>query len=128
MFALYRGLSAYGSSYWRALVVLLAMLILASALFMWAGLRSVQNEPNERSRLIQCHIPPRAGENRPTLNELAMDYADAFTQTLSVMIFQRERAYRPANRCSRALESIVAVTLSGQVTLLLLALRRRFKR
>ena len=127
-YAIYRYLSAYGSSYWQALAVIVMMVLIFPGLFMFTGLQSVPTRIEEPSHSIQYHIPPREDENRPALKQISTDYLHSITHTLEILTFQRERRYRPANMFAQAFESFTTIILAGQVALLLLAIRRRFKR
>ncbi|RMD65687.1 hypothetical protein D6817_05595, partial [Candidatus Pacearchaeota archaeon] len=127
-FEIYKVASRYGTSYWQALLVLLGLILFFSGIFMLSGLR------------------PREGYGLPSINyELCFDwkclapswnewrdrlenYGRAFVHTLSILTFQRERPYIPANTWTLFWVSVAVPLLVGQAALVLLAIRRRFKR
>ena len=128
-YALYRFLSVYGTSYWRALGILICMVLFVSTVFLFTGLAAT-GPPTIGSSplLIKYHFPAVTGEPRVGMLEVVRDFGQAFVNTLSVLTFQRERSYRAASAYSQAFEAIASIFLTGQTAMLLLAIRRRFKR
>lgn len=100
----YRILSNYGTSYVQALIVLGIFIMFFSAIFFSVGFRPVS-------------------EGVPELN-----FGRAILLTLSVVTFQRERFYEPIDDWGRFWLYFSVFVLTAQVALLLLAIRRRFKR
>ncbi len=65
---------------------------------------------------------------RASRQQKVSDSVSAFLFTLSLLTFQKERLYEPANRCTQFWVYIAVFLLSGQMVLVLFAIRRRFKR
>jgi hypothetical protein len=128
-FAIYRILSAYGTSYWQALIVLIFIIAFLSATFLLSGLSAVQPSLNTSNpALIKYELSARDGHPRATLSEISQDYVRAIAHTLSLMTFQRERQYRATGTLSQVLEAVASIVMAGQTALFLLAIRRRFRR
>jgi len=123
-YLLYRILSNYGSSYWQAAFVLLFFAIVASSGFMLLGLRPTESHVGLRPVryvLAPCFcLPP--------VSELAADFGHSATHVLSMLTFQREKAFEPATVQAQAWQALSSIFLTGQGALVLLAIRRRFKR
>jgi hypothetical protein len=127
-FALYRVLSAYGTSYWQALLVLVCMIFLFSTVFLFSGLSSVQPPVLADRSFIKYDLRAKQGDTQATLSDVAGDYARTIAHTLSLLTFQRERQYRASGPLSQAFEAMASIFLAGQSALLLLAIRRKFRR
>jgi hypothetical protein len=127
-FRVYRLLSIYGSDYWRAAWVLLLMVLLAALAFLFAGLRDTPSQPGASQSIIQYRFPARGGEPIATASQFFRDYPKALVHTLSILTFQRQRPFNPLGWPSHALEALFTILFTGQSALLLLAIRRRFKR
>lgn len=123
-FLIYRFLSYYGSSYWRAALILFGFVLLASAGFMIFGLRPTEGQVGLREVryvLAPCFcLPP--------LKDLTVDFRSSLTHVLSILTFQREKAFEPASLSAQAWQALSSIILTGQGALVLLAIRRRFKR
>ena len=125
-FGVYRLLSAYGCGYWNAFFVLAALVFTVAALFMFAGvaptdaIRAVSAEPI-RYRL-------GFGGTPVSLPRVANDYGACIVHTLTLLTFQRDRAFTPVSAMGYMLQSLATVLLAGQGAMVLLAIRRSFKR
>ncbi|MCL6481210.1 MAG: pentapeptide repeat-containing protein [Firmicutes bacterium] len=119
---LYFLLSRYGISYRRAIVSLCVLLLLFAALFTWAGVR-----PREADAGIVISWS-RAWQQPKRWSQMKRAFWAGLMTTLETATLQREPAYRPANDAGRLLAVGVLVAIPGQLALLLLALRRRFRR
>lgn len=102
---IYKLSSNYGTSYIQALIVLVLLLVVFSLSFLLTGFRPTNESQGARFGLL-----------------------DAFLLSLSIITFQRERFYEPVGWQSRLCLYIAVVMLTAQIALLLLAIRRRFKR
>jgi len=136
----YRALSMYGSSYARALIWLaLFLLVLFPLLFAWSGIRPA--DPASAGRQVTPRFAPlpdpliswsqaccARGPGCDRSIDLVYTYRSALLATLEVVTFQKERTFEPAHWEGRMAAALLLAAVSGQLTLLLLALRRRFRR
>ena len=124
-YKLYRVFSGYGASWARALCWLLvwSLLVFPSA-FMVAGFQRVDPVGGKSVRVIQYRLAPDPRNIRQWL----LDYGQAISLSLSAATFQRVRLYEPAGPWSYFLMISGSVIFTSQAALLLLALRRQFKR
>jgi len=124
-YACYRILSGYGTNYWQALLVLLLMVVGLSGAFLLCGF--VEGS-GEQKRVIEYELVPDQ-EHRPTpIGALIGDYAHSTLFTLSILAFRSSGFYEPLGGWSLLLGYITRVMLSGQIALVLFAIRRRFRR
>lgn len=107
---LYRWASYYGSSYQRAFCVLLIFLLLFAAFFVQAGLR-----------------PYGAPASAPDLCGWKALWA-GFVHSLQVATFQRITRYVTSGDFGQLVAVLENILMPAQLALLLLALRRRFRR
>ncbi len=126
-FSVYRTLSCYGCSYWQAVFVFCVFLIVFSAVFMLTGLI-----PTQAGVLLglspikyQLSLHP---EQWPHMAEVAKDFFWATQNTLLFVLLQRNRPFTAGGLVGQLLESASGVVLAGQIALVLLAIRRRFRR
>jgi hypothetical protein len=132
----YRLLSSYGSSYGRAFGVLMGFILLFAFLLPAFGLRmplaskaqalcpySDPRYPDSAMISWRCALehPQRARQLIHTFNAGLWD-------ALEVAAFQKSRTVEPANAGARRLEIVESIVVPGQLALLLLAIRRRFRR
>ncbi|HYM77667.1 MAG TPA: pentapeptide repeat-containing protein [Candidatus Dormibacteraeota bacterium] len=112
--SVYKAFSLYGSSYTRALVVLFSLLLVFAWVFSvpWLGLQPAPSNPAN----VQMAIS--------TLRR----YPAGLVHSLEVATFQRDAAYVLPLRRGRVATISEQVSIPIQVGLLLLALRRRFRR
>ncbi|MFC1537494.1 hypothetical protein ACFL4P_01560, partial [Gemmatimonadota bacterium] len=121
-YSLYRILSNYGTSYWHALAVLAVMLAGFSFAFLFSGFRplSAQGNPLEVINYSFKFDLSYAWQ-------AIYDYGRSVLFSLSILTFQRSRFFVPAGACSQLWLFLATICFYSQVTLLLLAIRRRFK-
>jgi hypothetical protein len=124
-YKLYRVFSGYGASWSRAFcwLIVWSLLVFPSA-FMIAGFQRVDPIGGKSIRVIQYSLTPHLGSIRTWL----LDYGEAISFSLSAATFQRVRLYEPFGPWSYFLMIAGSVIFTSQTALLLLALRRRFKR
>ncbi len=110
--SLYRLTSHYGTSYTRALLVLLGLLILFALLFAlpWSAIE--RDKPS---------VAPQ-----PVLGVLHRLVAGLF-HSLEVAAFQRDSLYGVPTRFGRLASILETILVPAQLALFLLALRRRFR-
>ena len=106
--SLYRAVSYYGSSYRRAAAVLLLLVAVFGLVFALVGDLHVNQQPVSMLSLASF----RAG----------------MTAALEVAVFQRDPMVEIRSVTGKAVRLIEAIAIPGQVAMLLLAIRRRFKR
>ena len=114
----YRLLSNYGSSYTRALEVLAMLVFLFGVLFAlpWAGLEAAASGTVASS--VELNIWIQVSEN----------FLTGMLYSLEVASFQRYRLHIPTSYFGRVVSALETVVIPAQLALLLLALRRRFRR
>jgi len=134
---LYKWLSVYGSSYTRALGMLGGFLLAFVLLFPAFGLR--MTDPQEAER-VQCPVAaPGSPESSVISWGCAMAHAEVGREAWGTFkagllaaaetaTFQRRPALEPENNWGRAVAMTEVVVIPGQLALLFLALRRRFRR
>jgi uncharacterized protein YjbI with pentapeptide repeats len=132
----YRLLSNHGSSYGRALGVLAGFILLFAFLLPAFGLRM----PSDSKVQAVCPwADPRSPESAIISWRCAFEHPQGGRQlihtfdaglwdALEVAAFQKSRTVEPANAGARRLEVIESIVVPGQLALLLLAIRRRFRR
>ncbi|MBN2288086.1 MAG: pentapeptide repeat-containing protein, partial [Candidatus Glassbacteria bacterium] len=121
-YALYGFLSNYGTSYWRALLVLALMLLAFAGLFFFSGFRPLSPEGAPLAAVsYDWSLDPGP------LRQAIHDFWKAVLFALSVLTLQRGRFYVPAGELTQVWIFLAAIFFYSQVTLLLLAVRRRFK-
>lgn len=123
---LYRLLSSYGSSYFRAFGCLAGFaLLFFPCLFGLFGLRRT-DLPLTTSPTISWQASLNE-EGRP-YDELWQTYKTALLATLETATLQRNPYVIPATGAGRGVAVGVVLVMPGQLALLLFALRRRFRR
>jgi Pentapeptide repeats (9 copies) len=124
-YRLYRVFSGYGASWGRAFCWLLVWILLVfPAAFMVAGFQQVDPIGSKPTRVIRYTLAPSLANTRQWI----ADYGKAVSFGLSAATFQRVRLYEPLGPWSYFLMIVGSVIFTSQTALLLLALRRRFKR
>ncbi|MCE5271312.1 hypothetical protein LLH00_08500, partial [bacterium] len=111
---LYRILNNYGTSYWQAFWVLLCMFLAFSGIFLMSGFEVVGEKP----------VNYNWGWGLPSW----VDFKEALRFTLSILPFQRSMRYEPYGLLTEIWKVAAVLVFSSQFALLLLAVRRRFKR
>jgi uncharacterized protein YjbI with pentapeptide repeats len=128
-YAIYGFLSHYGTSYWVALRGLILMLVCFSTIFFFYGFqRSGTGEPRSRGEIIAYDLNFDLTANHASFHQWARDYGRSLAFAASVLTLQRQAFYRPVGGMSEACSSIATILLPAQLALMLLAIRRRFKR
>jgi hypothetical protein len=133
---LYRLLSGYGSSYRRALGVIAGLIVLFALLLPVFGL---QMPADSKVQAVCPFVDPRSPDSAIISWRCAIDHAQRARQlihtfdaglwdALEVAVFQKSRTIEPANASARRLEILETIVMPGQLALLLLAIRRRFRR
>lgn len=114
----YRLLSNYGTGIWHAFAVLLVVIAALSCLFLLTGFREAGG--SEVIRYIPAlRIPSRS---------LFHDWSRAVLLTISTATLQRDRPYELVGGWSHLVGSVGFIAVAAQTALLLLAIRRRFRR
>ncbi|HXU35765.1 MAG TPA: pentapeptide repeat-containing protein [Blastocatellia bacterium] len=103
--AIYKLLSNYGTSYVQAFSALVLLLIGFAFAFFLTGFRPTSDNQGGKFGIVE-----------------------ALLLSLSVITFQRERFYEPVGWQSRLCLYLAVFMLTAQIALLLLAIRRRFRR
>ena len=113
--SLYKFASEYGSNYIRALKVLGVLLLASWILYAlpWSGLEPVGGVDG-------TYVRPRI--------RAAWHRRDAFLYSLDVATFQRVAAYKTTAWFGHGVRILETLLVPGQIALLFLALRRRFRR
>lgn len=121
---LYRISSNYGTSYWQGFIVLLIMILLISLFFLFSGFQASKDSTNNQ-QVINYKFQP----DYEHVGQWLSDYGKALTLSTSIITFQKDRFYEPLDGWwSRLWLQIAVIVLTAQVALVLLAIRRRFKR
>jgi uncharacterized protein YjbI with pentapeptide repeats len=140
--AWYKYASQYGESYIRPFVWLLAVLLVFTLLFPWAGLDRSENTSHSASPAPQ-QVPAPAATSElsyirfhdfvhayPGRKWVAPEafFGNSLMTALSVAGFQKELKYEPSYPWGRALALLELLLTSALIALFLLAVRRQFKR
>jgi hypothetical protein len=126
-YSIYKLLSNYGTSYLQGFLVLGVLLALFSGIFLFTGLRPSKEHVGSLPA-IDYELCLHTACQHTSWQQKVSDYASAFLFTLSLLTFQKERPYEPANRWTQFWVYIAVFLLTGQTALVLFAIRRRFKR
>jgi len=125
--SIYRVLSCYGSSYWQAISVFIGFFILFSTALLFFGL-NVTAEGKEMGLTPIEYSVDTSVLNEARAKQLLHDWLTASHHCLLVATFQRERLYSPSGIGGYLFQLLASLVLPGQAALMLLAIRRRFKR
>jgi uncharacterized protein YjbI with pentapeptide repeats len=125
---LYRILSNYGTSYWQALLVLVVLILIFSFAFVLAGFQPSKDSSGAPTKLIEYDLLSDSNHHSVSVRQLVADYREAVLFTFSIITFQKERFYEPVGWQARLCLYLAVLFLTAQGALVLLALRRRFKR
>lgn len=118
--------SRYGTSFIYAIVVLLLTLIGCTILFMFSGIKASATNATDAGVLVDYNL---CWECSPTdIAKIATDFCRSLLYTLEAATFQKEKYYEPDGQATRFLLYPAIVLIAGQTALLLLAIRRIFKR
>lgn len=129
-YSLYRVSSLYGTSYWRALSGLFLLVTAFSWIFLASGFRLSKDSGEEVRPLIKyaACLTQCGGLSWESFKHWLRDSAAALQFTLSIVTFQKDRFYEPVGSLSRFSLSMAVFLITSQLALLILAIRRRFKR
>ena len=128
VYSFYRILSNYGTSYWHGFTVLVLMLLFFSGIFLLTGFQPGKETSGIEQRLIEYNLWPDSKHESVSLRQWLPDYGKAILFTLSIITFQRERFYQPVGAWSQFCLFIAVFVLTSQAALVLLAIRRQFRR
>ncbi|MFN8522325.1 MAG: pentapeptide repeat-containing protein [Chloroflexota bacterium] len=128
----YAMLSRYGASYRHAFAVLSLFFIVFSILFMHVGFQSSSTDGAISMERVKYDIPLIFGWRHDALcpwdEAVLRDFRRSLAFTLSIVTFQRDRFYVPIDEYGQILLNVAVIALVGQSALLVLAIRRRFRR
>ena len=125
---LYRISSRYGSSYNQALLVLLICFVLMSTLFLFTGFQPTPDNRAVRAGVVEYNLVADSSHHWQGLQRLSGDYSKAFILTLSIITFQKDRFYEPVSWQGQMCLYVAVLALTVQAALVLLAIRRQFRR
>ena len=125
----YRFLSSYGTSYWRAASILSSLIIVVFPIsFLLSGFQESASLSIPIPYVVEYNIWPDLSHTRVTFSRFVCDFIRSISYSLSILAFQRSAFYEPLGIWSQLLSSCATLAYYGQLSLLLLAIRRRFKR
>lgn len=127
-YGLYWASSRYGTSYRQATIVLILLIVLFATLFLFAGLTPTSVNEMAGTTTIEYNLFPDAIHHPVCVSRLLSDFRESLFFTLEIATFQKDRLYQCSSWHGRALVYPAVVLLTGQVALLLLSIRRRFRR
>lgn len=127
-YGLYWLSSRYGTSYAQAISVLLLLIFSFSLLFFLSGFKSNKENSFEGERIVEYNLFPDLNHVNTTLSHWLSDFITAISYTLSIVTFQKERFYEPLGWQSQFLLYLAVFVLTAQTALVLLAIRRVFRR
>jgi len=127
-FAVYRISSNYGTSYRQAIMILVLLVLLFSLAFLYSGFRPVKGAASQLDRPIEYNLQPDSEHRKVRFAQWASDYGSAVSLSLSIITFQKDRFYEPLEGWSRFWLYVGVVVLTAQGALVLLAIRRQFRR
>jgi uncharacterized protein YjbI with pentapeptide repeats len=127
---IYRFSSRYGTSYVRALTLLLVTFIFVTISLMCSGFcpETKDNSNCGGSNLIEYNLISTPGYRPATTEQWFTDLGKSALFTFSIISFQRGEYYKPASEYSQFLVSMAVLVFAGEADLLFLAIRRRFRR
>jgi hypothetical protein len=126
--------SNYGTSYLQGLLVLGVLIALFSGIFLFTGLKPSKEHVGSSKehvgslRAINYELCLHTACQRASWRQKVCDSARTIVFTLSLLTFQKDRLYDPANAWTQFWICIAVPLLAGQTALVLFAIRRRFKR
>jgi len=120
--------SAYGTSYRRALLILIAIFFLIATAFLYSGFQIIDPNPGTAVRTIEYGVLNKPGYQKVSFYQWLKDYGHAALYTLTTVTFQKGDYYRPLDGVSKLWLSLGTLAFAGQAALFFLAVRRRFKR
>ncbi|MBU4230813.1 MAG: pentapeptide repeat-containing protein [Proteobacteria bacterium] len=131
-FALYRLLSRYGTNYMHSFYVLICGLLLLSLLFMVSGLKENEQRVSggEEATTISYSLVFDADHMVSLRNweNLGRDYMHSLSFVLSTVTFQKNTTLKPSSLGGEFLRTFMLLIIPAQAALVLLSIRRKFKR
>lgn len=127
-YGLYRLSSNYGTSYVQSFIILFLLLLLFSLSFLYAGFHTSKEVEGASIRVVEYNLLPDSNHHPVSLGQWFSDYGSALSLSFSIITFQKDRFYEPLEGISRLLLYLAIFMLTAQAALILLAVRRRFKR
>jgi hypothetical protein len=126
---LYRLSSKYGSSYQRAFFCLVLLVFIFAGLFAIAGLRLAPRTiaSADSPTISISEVVGHGSDSAARRTSLESVFTAGLLQSVEVATFQRAGRYEPASASGHFLVALETAAIPGQLTLLLLALRRRFR-
>jgi uncharacterized protein YjbI with pentapeptide repeats len=128
LFGFYKISSNYGSSYRQAFLVLSILFALFSTLFLFGGFQPSKDNVNVQPNIIEYNLLPDNSHHWNGPVRLLKDYGKAAMFTLSIITFQKDRFYEPVGWQSQLFLYSSLLILTAQAALVLLAVRRQFRR
>ncbi|MDQ3816072.1 MAG: pentapeptide repeat-containing protein [Acidobacteriota bacterium] len=125
---LYRLLSNYGTSYWQAFIMLKFLVLFFAATFLYSGFQPTKENIGSTDRIIEYNLIPDSTHHSVSFGKWLADYREAILFALSIITFQRERFYVPVGWQSQLFLYLAVLVMTTQAALLLLSIRRRFRR
>lgn len=120
--SLYKWFSGYGEMPGLAAVWLLFFLLLFPLAYMFNGI----TPKSPTSKLTKIHYDLSLA--LPGFGEAVDDFGGAFVHTLQVATIQKDKAYQSCDHPGRGLEILEVILFPVQLTLLVLAMKRKFRR
>jgi hypothetical protein len=124
---IYRISSNYGTSSKQALMILFSLILLFSLMFLYTGIQPSKEYVSSEAQMIEYDVLSDSNHKSVSFRRWLSDYEAAVSLSLSIITFQKDRYYEPIEGTRLWLYAAVIV-LSSQTALVLLAIRRRFKR
>lgn len=128
VYGLYRLSSNYGASYVQAFMVLVMLILFISLMFLYAGFRVTEPGMSKPGPIVEYNLLSDSQHHPATVVQWITDYGSAVSLSLSIITFQKDRLYEPLEGWSRFGLYVAVVVLTAQGALVLLAIRRRFRR
>lgn len=127
-YGLYFLSSRYGTSYAQAFLILVIQILIFSFLFLFSGIKTSKEVNTNNAQIIEYNLLPSLNHSPVSTAKFLSDYREAVSYTLSIITFQKERFYEPLDWQARYLLYFAVFILTAQSALVLLAVRRQFKR
>jgi len=124
LYAWYKYLSYYGTSYKQALGWLAVMFLIFSGIFLFSGFQPASTSNANISEVVNYDL---LSPNPASLKRLVLDYWSALKFSFSILTLQRKPYFEAMGSWSQTLVGCAGIFFYSQVALLLLAIRRRFK-
>ncbi len=123
---LYQLCSLYGSSYGRALGVLVGMIFILAFFFMLNGVGCYQE--GLACSGFKYSFTLGGGPATPGVIDALHDFWRSLVYVVEVAALQKDPTFIPTTSFGRLVRALVPVMIAGQIALLIFALRRNFRR